>query len=268
MRDRAPCRHRAPSPDLRAASTRWVERELTPHGTLDGGGARLRGRGCAESSERGGALGDRLRGEGTDRRKRSGVGAGSSVRGVKVHCRPKLPERSVVRRFGIPVTHPVQTLIDLATELKPMRLERAVNQADVHDLVDPETLRTALDGFAGDAWGQDAADDARPAYVPALRLRPRDSLSATCSRSGFPLSPLETLGARVRSRLLLPRPRPDRRDRRAADTTARLRSRPAWSNGIRSTPPPGSGCSASRTGRSPTRPPKSRRSSAHPSHRT
>jgi very-short-patch-repair endonuclease len=69
--------------------------------------------------------------------------------GVKVHCKPKMPERSVVRRFGIPVTHPVQTLIDVATELKPMRLERAVNQADVHDLVDPETLRTALDAFAG-----------------------------------------------------------------------------------------------------------------------
>jgi very-short-patch-repair endonuclease len=69
--------------------------------------------------------------------------------GLKVRMRPKLSERSVVRRFGIPITNPVQTLIDLATELKPMRLERAVNQADVHDLVDPETLRTALDGFVG-----------------------------------------------------------------------------------------------------------------------
>lgn len=71
-------------------------------------------------------------------------------RGVLVHARPKLPERSVVRRFGIPVTDPVQTLIDLATELKPMRLERAVNQADVHDLVDPETLRDSLDAHIGE----------------------------------------------------------------------------------------------------------------------
>jgi very-short-patch-repair endonuclease len=70
--------------------------------------------------------------------------------GLKVRMRPKLPEGSVVRRFGIPVTNPVQTLIDGATELKPMRLERAVNQADVHDLVDPETLRTALDGHIGE----------------------------------------------------------------------------------------------------------------------
>ncbi|HJZ34974.1 MAG TPA: type IV toxin-antitoxin system AbiEi family antitoxin domain-containing protein [Solirubrobacterales bacterium] len=70
--------------------------------------------------------------------------------GLKVRMRPKLPEASVVRRLGIPVTNPVQTLIDIATELKPMRLERAVNQADVHDLVDPETLRTALDGHVGE----------------------------------------------------------------------------------------------------------------------
>jgi very-short-patch-repair endonuclease len=68
-------------------------------------------------------------------------------RGVLVRARPTLPERAVVPRFGIPVTDPVQTLIDLATELKPMRLERAVNQADVHDLVDPETLRDSLDAY-------------------------------------------------------------------------------------------------------------------------
>jgi uncharacterized protein DUF559 len=69
--------------------------------------------------------------------------------GIKVRARPKLPERCVVRRHGIPVTDPVQTLIDLATELKVVRLERAVNQADVFDLVDPETLRRSLDAYVG-----------------------------------------------------------------------------------------------------------------------
>jgi very-short-patch-repair endonuclease len=69
--------------------------------------------------------------------------------GLKVRMRPKLPEGSVVRRFGIPVTRPVQTLIDLATELKPLQLERAVNEADKRDLVDPERLRSALDGYGG-----------------------------------------------------------------------------------------------------------------------
>jgi len=70
-------------------------------------------------------------------------------KGIKVRARPSLGASSFVVRFGIPVTHPVQTLIDVATELKPLRLERAVNEADKLDLVDPETLRKALDGYGG-----------------------------------------------------------------------------------------------------------------------
>jgi very-short-patch-repair endonuclease len=69
--------------------------------------------------------------------------------GLKVRARASLPERSIVVRFGIPVTDPVQTLIDLATELRPLRLERAVNEADKLDLVDPEALRCALDAYVG-----------------------------------------------------------------------------------------------------------------------
>jgi len=70
-------------------------------------------------------------------------------KGIKVRARPSLDGGAVVVRFGIPVTTPVQTLIDLATELKIMRLERAVNEADKLDLVDPESLRRALDGYVG-----------------------------------------------------------------------------------------------------------------------
>jgi very-short-patch-repair endonuclease len=69
--------------------------------------------------------------------------------GIKVRARAALPSDSLARRFRIPVTSPVQTLIDLATELKPLRLERAVNEADVRDLVDPEKLRVSLDAFIG-----------------------------------------------------------------------------------------------------------------------
>jgi very-short-patch-repair endonuclease len=47
----------------------------------------------------------------------------------------------------IPVTDPVVTLVDLATRLAPNELEAAINEADKRDLVDPEALRTALDGF-------------------------------------------------------------------------------------------------------------------------
>jgi very-short-patch-repair endonuclease len=44
----------------------------------------------------------------------------------------------------------VQTLIDIATELTSLRLERAVNEADKHDLVDPETLRRRLGTHKGE----------------------------------------------------------------------------------------------------------------------
>ena len=47
---------------------------------------------------------------------------------------------------GIPVTTPIQTLIDLAGETDSWVLERAVNEADKLDLVDPTTLLEALDG--------------------------------------------------------------------------------------------------------------------------
>jgi very-short-patch-repair endonuclease len=70
-------------------------------------------------------------------------------KGIKVRARPSLDASSFVIHSRIPVTNPVQTLIDLATELKPARLERAVNEADKLDLVDPERLREALDGYGG-----------------------------------------------------------------------------------------------------------------------
>jgi uncharacterized protein DUF559 len=64
--------------------------------------------------------------------------------GLRVRSRPSLAAHDVAERNGIPLTSIVQTLVDLATELPDGRLERAVNEADKHDLIDPEALRTAL----------------------------------------------------------------------------------------------------------------------------
>jgi very-short-patch-repair endonuclease len=50
-------------------------------------------------------------------------------------------------RDGIPVTCPVRTLVDLASQLDRASLERAINEADKLDLVDPEALRAALDAY-------------------------------------------------------------------------------------------------------------------------
>jgi very-short-patch-repair endonuclease len=69
--------------------------------------------------------------------------------GIRFRGRPTLSPHDIVLRDDIPITSPVQTLVDLATELGPVPLERAVNDADKRDLVDPEALRDELARFAG-----------------------------------------------------------------------------------------------------------------------
>lgn len=65
--------------------------------------------------------------------------------GITVHRRFNLTSEDVAVRIGIPVTSPVCTLIDLAPCLARDELEAAVNAADRLDLVDPDSLRAALD---------------------------------------------------------------------------------------------------------------------------
>ncbi len=68
-------------------------------------------------------------------------------RGLKARTRPSLPSHDVGTLRGIPVTSPVRTMLDLADLLGP---RRAVNEADKGDVIDPESLREALAGYAGE----------------------------------------------------------------------------------------------------------------------
>jgi very-short-patch-repair endonuclease len=70
--------------------------------------------------------------------------------GLRVRGRSALRADEIVSRQDIPVTNIVRTLIDLATELGPAGLERAVNEADKRDLIDPDTLRQRLGDHAGE----------------------------------------------------------------------------------------------------------------------
>lgn len=69
--------------------------------------------------------------------------------GLRVRGRPTLDPDDIVTRDGIPLTSAVQTLVDLGTELDELAVERAVNEADKRDLIDPETLRIALERHVG-----------------------------------------------------------------------------------------------------------------------
>lgn len=72
------------------------------------------------------------------------------VPGVKLHRRPTLRRDSVGYCDGIPVTSPVQTLIDLATRHNQVVMERMINEADRLKLVRTDDLRKALDAHAGE----------------------------------------------------------------------------------------------------------------------
>jgi hypothetical protein len=72
------------------------------------------------------------------------------VPGVKLHRRPGLRRDSVGYHEGIPVTSPIQTLIDLAARHEQVTVERMVNEADRLRLVRTDDLRRALDDHHGE----------------------------------------------------------------------------------------------------------------------
>jgi very-short-patch-repair endonuclease len=69
--------------------------------------------------------------------------------GIQVHRRTESAMGAVTVYEGIPLTSPVRTLIDQATRLTPMRLERAVNEADKLDRVRADVLLASLDDYRG-----------------------------------------------------------------------------------------------------------------------
>ncbi len=75
--------------------------------------------------------------------------------GVRVHRRRDHEAPGKREVAEIPVTHPVATLVDLATCVPRGQLEAAINEADHLDLVDPERLLAAIDRLprrAGSGW--------------------------------------------------------------------------------------------------------------------
>jgi len=80
--------------------------------------------------------------------------------GLVVH-RARRREGDVTRRNSIPVSSLPRTIVALATKLSLPELERAVNEADRLDLMDPAELRVAVDrsnGLAGVSALRDLLD--------------------------------------------------------------------------------------------------------------
>ena len=124
------------------------------------------------------------------------------VPGIKVHRRTTLRDGWYGHYEGIPVTSPVQTLIDLAPRYEGRKVERMVNEADRLGFVRTDDLRAALDDHAGEegvARLREILDrrtfrytrsELERAFMPLVRRaglrppRPRSSSTATKSTSG------------------------------------------------------------------------------------
>jgi len=77
------------------------------------------------------------------------AGRRSGQPGIRVHRRTRAVMTDLAAQEGIPLTSPVRTLIDQATRLRPMQLERAVNEADKLDRVRADVLHASLDDYRG-----------------------------------------------------------------------------------------------------------------------
>jgi uncharacterized protein DUF559 len=70
--------------------------------------------------------------------------------GIRVHRRRRLGRHAIGTFDDIPVTGPVQTLIDLADRHDRLTVERMVDEADRLDLLTPPMLRAALAHHGGE----------------------------------------------------------------------------------------------------------------------
>jgi very-short-patch-repair endonuclease len=77
-------------------------------------------------------------------------GRSSQQPGLRAHRRAALKPSDVTTHKRIPVTSPVRTLIDQATQLPPKKLERAVNEADKLGRVRADALHASLDEHRGE----------------------------------------------------------------------------------------------------------------------
>ena len=72
-------------------------------------------------------------------------GSRRRLAGIRAHRRSNLAAEEIAELDGIRVTCPATTLVDIAPGLSLAELERAVNDADKHDLIDPDSLRAEVD---------------------------------------------------------------------------------------------------------------------------
>ena len=125
--------------------------------------------------------------------------------------------------YGIQVTTPARTLVDLADVLTPNQLTRAVNEARVRRLVTPAELTTLLTRYPGRRTARLTPSGAPPARTSKTASRASSTPPPAAPRA-------KPTDRRPRSRRRLPRTEPDHRARQPPvphhPTSLRARPRP------------------------------------------
>lgn len=103
-------------------------------------------------------------------------------RAIRLHVTQTLPRRDVTRTYGIPVTTPARTLLDLAGAVPPNVLRRALREAEVQRLIDSSTLPDSAHGRDGAARLRELA---APGPTPT-RSELEDRTLELLTRHGFP----------------------------------------------------------------------------------
>ena len=74
----------------------------------------------------------------------STIGARVAAGRLRIHRTTGLRDEEVTARYGIPVTTPARTILDLAAVVNEDRLERLLDQAEIEAVTDYTALGAAL----------------------------------------------------------------------------------------------------------------------------
>ncbi len=195
--DRNAIKYRLPRRASPPPSPRGVRRGSPPPVTArhgDGRRARLRSGSRAEPPLRRRAVEDPpalAHADGGDRADQATGGTG-----IHVH---RSPHADATTHYGIRVTTPLRTLVDLADVLNPKQLTRALNEAQVQRLVTPAELTTLLTRYPGRRTAQLTPERG------ATRSTLEDDFVRFLKRHDLPTPRVQPAHRRPRSRRRLPR---------------------------------------------------------------
>src|SRR4051812_32615348 len=140
---------------------------------------------------------------------------GRSRDGITVHSARRLAPADATTHHGIPVTAPGRTLLDLATVVGRRDLARAVEQAEVLDLLRGDWLDPLLTRNPRHRGTRPLRAVTQAADAPAMtRSEAERRLRELVRAAGLPHPEVKSPTAWLRSRLRLARPASRRRSRR------------------------------------------------------